>query len=111
MVVVVRGVRILKKKTSHLAHKTGVRLKRLMFNREEPPPNTRITIIITGVSEDNMYAAQVEMEAYREGTTLSTSDLPDVKLLVLGCFGGWFCACWLVRSNDFPNVDDIVRFK
>jgi len=48
-----------------------------------------MTIVITGVAQENLFSADVDM-AHNEGTIVSTHSLnANIRKLIVGTLGGW----------------------
>jgi len=100
-----RGVTFVKRKAVRVTARTGDRLTRFLFDRNEPPPSQDMTIVITGVAEENLFSADLFMGSHEEGTVISVNSLhQDISRLLSGTtLGG-------VGRRNFPPGVPIVAF-
>lgn len=84
-----RGVTSVKRKAVRVTARVGDRLTRFLFDRNEPPESQDMTIVITGVAEENLYNADIFVGGHDGGTVISADALhKDIKTLLVGVLGG-----------------------
>lgn len=87
--VCLRGVAFVKRKAVRVSARTGDRLTRFLFDRSAPPSSQDMTIVITGVTEENLFSADLFMGSQDMGTVISVSALhKDINRLLVGVLGG-----------------------
>lgn len=70
--------------------KTADRLTRFLFGREEPPQRQDMTIVFTGLAEENLFSADVFVgDTSNEGTLIGVHSVHrHIQKLIIGNLGG-----------------------